>query len=57
MENLKLALELFISSDEFNNYNKTLQNLCIALFYFIYETSSDMLRSKNSQVPTKEKHI
>ena len=57
MENIKLALKLFISSDEFNNYNKSIQYLCLSLLYLISETSSDMLRSKNSQVPTKEKHI
>lgn len=54
MENLILALELFIISNKFNNYNKSLQNLCFALLYLLEEISSpDMLRSKNSQEPTK----
>jgi len=54
MENLILALELFIISNKFNNYNKSLQNLCFALLYLLEEiSSSDMLRSKNSQEPTK----
>ena len=53
MENLILALELFISSDDFENYNKSLQSLCFALLYLITDPSSDMLRSKISQEPTK----
>ena len=54
MENLIIALELFIISDDFGKYNKSLQNLCFALLYLLKEnSSSDMLRSKNSQEPTK----
>lgn len=54
MENLILSLELFISSDDFENFNKSIQSLCFALLYLLEEISSpDMLRSKNSQEPTK----
>lgn len=54
MENLILALELFISSDDFENYNKSIQSLCFALLYLLEEISSpDMLRSKSSQEPTE----
>jgi hypothetical protein len=52
MENLILALKLFMIKDEFNKYNKSLQNLCFALFYLLEEMPSpDMLRSKTNKEP------
>jgi len=54
MKKLLLALQLFIISEDFENYNKSIQSLCFALLYLLEEiSSSDMLRSKNSQEPTK----
>lgn len=51
MENLILALELFISSDDFDNYNMAIQYMCMTLLYMITEPSSDMLRSKTNKEP------
>ena len=53
MENLILAIEMFIVSEDYNKHNQAIQYLIYSLYHLLTMPSSDMLRSKNSQEPTK----